>query len=474
MEKTGFQEFHNRKAAFAGKFYPATKEALTRQMEDLFTGVAGNPGIKTPRAIIAPHAGYVFSGRVAASAFNQIPERAKYKRIFVLASSHQFFFEGASVYAEGNYETPMGELKVDTDLAVKLTESNNIFRRYSEAHEYEHSLEVELPFLQYKLENDFILVPVIIGTNKPADCEKIAKALEPWFTPENLFVISTDFSHYPEYDDAVKNDLVTAMAICTNNPDEFLKVLDNNKKKKINHLATSLCGWTSVLTLLFLTRGKNLEFKRVEYKNSGDAEFYGDKERVVGYWAIAVFDGEELFVLSIEEQQELIEKARDAIVSFFETGKRGKPLPPLTDGILKKKSGVFVSVYVNGELRGCVGDFVKELTLNELTQQMAVSAACDFRFEHLKKDELGNMKLEISILSPLKRIHSKDEIQLGKHGIYIKKGLNSGTFLPQVALKAGWSLDEFLGRCSRDKAGLGWNGWKNAELFVYEAFVFRG
>jgi hypothetical protein len=104
---------------------------------------------------------------------------------------------------------------------------------------------------------------------------------------------------------------------------------------------------------------------------------------------------------------------------------------------------------------------------------MAVSAACDRRFKELKADEIDKMKLEISVLTPLKKIENTDEIKLGKHGIYIKKGLNTGTFLPQVATKTGWKLEEFLGRCSRDKAGLGWDGWKTAELFTYEAFIFK-
>jgi AmmeMemoRadiSam system protein A len=286
--------------------------------------------------------------------------------------------------------------------------------------------------------------------------------------------VSTDFSHYPKYEDAVDNDLRTAEAICSNSPKKLLQVLEQNKQKKISHLATSLCGWTSVLTLLHLTQNENLEYKLVEYQNSGDAAIYGDKERVVGYWAIAVFEKEAAFSISEEEKKELLGKARKAIIHFVKTGKRKTPEPPVSGGILKQKTGVFVSIYVKGELRGCVGNFAKDETLNDLVQRMAVSAACDYRFKNLQSDELDDMELEISVLSPLKKIESADEIELGKHGIYIKKGLNSGTFLPQVAKKTGWSVEEFLGHCARDKAGLGWDGWKTAELYTYEAFVFRG
>jgi len=392
----------------------------------------------------------------------------------VLASSHQVTFGGAAVFNTGNYETPLGELKVDTELASELIKSDEIFREYNEAHEYEHSLEVQLPFLQYQLKNNFLLVPIVLGTNNPADAEKIAKALAPYFTPENLFVISTDFSHYPEYNDAIENDLETAEAICTNTPRKLLQVIEENKKKRIDNLVTSLCGWTSVLTLLYLTQNKKLEYKKIDYSNSGDSAPYGDKSWVVGYWALAVYPKDMAFQVSEEEQKELLEKARNSILNFLKTGKRDKPEPPRTNGIINSKAGVFVSIYVNGELRGCIGNFAQEEILNDMIQRMAVSAACDHRFENLHADELPDTELEISVLSPLQKIESTAEIELGRHGIYIKKGDNSGTFLPQVAKKTGWNLEEFLGHCARDKAGLGWDGWKEAELYIYEAFVFRG
>lgn len=475
MGHISFQKNKTREPAFAGKFYPGPKQALKNQLKELFAAARSKQdNQKQPRAIIVPHAGYVFSGKTAASAFNQIPQDAFFERVFVLASSHQFLFGGAAVYSSGNYKTPLGEIKVDTELARALIESDEIFRDYDEAHDNEHSLEVQLPFLQHQLKYNFLLVPIVLGTNNPADAEKIAKALVPYFTSENLFVISTDFSHYPKYEDAIENDLETAESICSNNPPKLLQVIEKNKKKRIDNLATSLCGWTSVLTLLYLTQNKKLEYKKIDYSNSGDAEIYGDKDRVVGYWALAVYPEDVSFQVSEAEQKELLEKARNSILNFLETGKRGQPEPPQTKGILNSEAGVFVSIYVKGELRGCIGNFAKEETLNDLIQRMAVSAACDHRFKNLQPDETNDMELEISVLSPLKKIESADEIELGKHGIYLKKGLNSGTFLPQVAKKTGWNLEEFLGHCARDKAGLGWDGWKDAELYVYEAFVFKG
>ncbi|RIH65606.1 AmmeMemoRadiSam system protein B [Mariniphaga sediminis] len=465
----------NREPVFAGKFYPASEHSLKSQLKELFENAKSpSPGRNQPLALISPHAGYVFSGPVAASAFNQIPPNAFYKRVFILASSHQFLFKGAAIFDSGNYKTPLGEVKVDTDLGRELISSCPVFQHNPEAHQFEHSLEVQLPFLQHKLGTHFLLIPIILGTNNPDECRQIAHALKPYFTPENLFVISTDFSHYPEYQDAIDIDLQTARAICSNTPAQLLKALDENKKRKISHLKTSLCGWTSVLTLLYITENEEFEFQKINYQNSGDSKLYGDKNRVVGYWALAVFAKEHPFSVSEEEKKELLQKARHSIAHYLKTGRRNKPSPPETPGILNRQAGVFVSVYLNGELRGCIGNFARDEILNDLVQRMAISAACDYRFKNLQAGDLPEMELEISVLSPLKKITSPDEIELGRHGIYIKKGIHSGTFLPQVAQKTGWSLHEFLGHCSRDKAGLGWDGWKTATLYTFEAVIFRG
>ena len=470
-----FQNKKNREATFAGKFYPASKKELTQQLSELFRSAKKRTKHRHQlQAIIAPHAGYIFSGQVAASAYNQISDNAKYKRVFVLASSHQFHFNGAAVYNLGNYITPLGEIKTEKEITQQLIDSSTLFQQKNEAHNLEHSLEVQLPFLQHKLGSNFLLVPIVLGTNSADECKKMASLLKPYFTSENLFVISTDFSHYPEYSDAIKVDDLTTQAICSNQPQQLIQVLDENKEMNIENLATSLCGWTSVLTLLYLTEKTEASFIKIEYQNSGDSKPYGDKHRVVGYCAIAVFNDNTSFHIFEEEKKEILGKARNSIVKFLKTGKKGKIIPPELKGILDQIAGVFVSIYIKNELRGCMGNFADEKTLNELVQKMAVSAACDRRFDDLQFEELSNLELEISVLSPLKKIASIEEIELGKHGIYIKKGLNSGTFLPQVAIKTRWDLTEFLGHCARDKAGLDWNGWKTADIYIYEAVIFRG
>ncbi|HSH19771.1 MAG TPA: AmmeMemoRadiSam system protein A, partial [Draconibacterium sp.] len=252
-----------------------------------------------------------------------------------------------------------------------------------------------------------------------------------------------------------------------------LSTIRENKRLNIENLATSLCGWTSVLTLLYLTENEKYDFEKVYYQNSGDSPIYGSKNRVVGYWSIAVYHKNIEFKISEKEKKELLDKARNSINTFVKTGKKGDLLPPNSNGILNEIAGAFVSIYINKKLRGCIGAFAKKKPLNEIVQEMAVSASHDRRFDPVKPDELEEMELEISVLSPLKKINSISEIELGNHGVYIKKGFNSGTFLPQVATKTGWSLEEFVGHCSKDKAGLGWEGWKAADLFTYEAIIFK-
>lgn len=463
-----------KKAAFAGAFYPGTKNELQKELRLLFKKAKPVKTHLIPRALVVPHAGYVFSGKVAASVYNQIPENSNYKRVFVLASSHQFHFGGASVYNKGNYKTPLGEIEVDIKLANKLINSSDYFQPKLNVHENEHSLEVQLPFLQYKLGTKFMLVPIILGTNSAEECEKVATVLKPYFTPENLFVISSDFSHYPTYSDAKRVDRLTIQAICSNNPEQLLQTINENKKLEISNLTTSLCGWTSVLTLLYLNNKKTTTFIEIDYQNSGDAKTYGGKQSVVGYAGLAIYENNDVFFVSEDEKKELLEKARIAITKFVQTGKRSKPSPTISSGILNKKAGVFISIYINNELRGCIGGFAQEKSLKHMTQEMAVSAACDSRFDAVEKSELENMVVEISVLSPLKEINDIKIIELGKHGIFINQGLNSGTFLPQVAKKTGWNLKEFLGHCARDKAGIGWHGWKTAEISIFEAVIFKG
>ena len=466
-----------REPAVAGLFYEKYSPMLTTQLRELFDMVPPEIGPnECTRALIVPHAGYVFSGKVAASAYTALPPDGQWERIFVLGSSHRIAFEGASVFNQAGFKTPLGTVEVDTEMADKLANSSPVYSSDTYTHQHEHSLEVQLPFLQYHLSKPFRIVPILLGNCNNQSFGMLADSLAPYFTKENLFVVSTDFSHYPPYHEALKADMATADAIATNNPETLKAQLNANATKGYHELHTSLCGWTSVMTLLHITsRLKDLQFKKILYQNSGDA-WMGDKARVVGYWAIAVEQKNitcDDFDFSDEEKKTLLRISRTALKACV-TGKTPpKPSAASLSEKLKENYGAFVSLYVNGTLRGCIGQLKAHKPLWQTVTEMTCAAAQnDYRFPQVTPDETDSISIEISVLSPLKPIDDYSEIELGRHGVHLQKGSHSGTFLPQVAKRNNWTLEEFLGHLSRDKAGLAWDDWHNAELSVYEAVVF--
>jgi MEMO1 family protein len=468
-----------RKPYAAGRFYTDNPTELKIQLQQLFSKAEQKQSKITPLAIIVPHAGYVFSGEVAASAYNQIDPNCKFERIFIIGSSHTTVFEGASVYCTGDYETPLGIVKVDQELARKLVAENKLLSSYTEPHLYEHSLEVQLPFLQYYLKSDFKIVPIIIGSATAETAKKLAAILKPYLNEKNLFVISSDFSHYPKYEYASKVDQATAKAIQTNKAAKLIAALNDNEKIKIPGLVTKLCGWSSVLTLLNMTEQmSNLSVELLQYKNSGDSP-YGGKEGVVGYYAISFTQAKAKtqtseFSISGEDKKYLLKLARETITEYIRKGTTPEVDDSHLSRVLKTPCGAFVTLTKNHFLRGCIGRLDQEQPLWKVVQSMAISAAAnDYRFNPVLPGEINQLKIEISVLTPLKRIKSIDEFVLGKHGIYMKLGNQTGTFLPQVGTQTGWSKEEFLGHCAQEKAGIGWDGWKTAELYIYEAVLIK-
>ncbi len=467
----------------AGSYYPADPVALKNDLRQLFAESVKTDQRMDIRAIISPHAGYVFSGEVAASAFSAIPKNRKYKNIFLIGSSHVMAFEGASVYYSGDFITPLGKIKVNRVIANTLRNGNPLFKFKTDAHNQEHSLEVQVPFIQYYFEDPPPIIPIIIGTNNIDNIKKISEALKPYFTEDNLFVISSDFSHYPPYDLAKEVDKITADAIVSKDPDIFLDALRKNASRSIKGLATSMCGWTSGLLLLYLAENDpDLEFKKISYCNSGDTP-YGNKDEVVGYNAIILENKKKInpsakraseMVFSEDETQQLIGIARESIRMMLYDKNQFRINPDKMPPALKEEMGAFVTLKIDGVLRGCIGKFISTDPLCEVVRQMALASAFeDHRFTPLTKEEFNKIEIEISVLSPLRKIDNISEIVLGKHGIYISKDLRSGTMLPQVATENNWTVEQFLGYTSRDKAGLGWDGWKNADIYIYEAAVLE-
>jgi hypothetical protein len=316
------------------------------------------------------------------------------------------------------------------------------------------------------------IVPIIIATNKLEKLQRMAKVLKPYFNDENLFVISSDFSHYPSYEDACEVDCATGKAIESGEVDQLIETIEKNAARGIRNLATSACGAFPIITLMCML-DSSYEVKHLMYQNSGDID-KDYRDRVVGYHAFAIIRKEPSgFVLTDETKQALKEIAYNSIKDALDGKRIAKPMFNVECLMLNVKCGAFVSLHKHGRLRGCIGHFGEDVPLHEIVAEMARAAAFeDPRFPSVQRDELEDLDIEISVLTPMRRIRSIDEFELHRHGIYIRRGFRSGTFLPQVADEVNWTKEEFVGHCSQDKAGLGWDGWKDAELYVYEAIVF--
>ena len=477
-----------RPATQANRFYTGDARELSEEVDSLLALHRNDAKYSNVAALIVPHAGYYFSGNVAASAYMAMDPKKQYKRIFLLGPSHHEWLDGASVNTEADYyATPLGNVKVDHETAVFLTNTNrtnntnnfsntdgmdSVFRYRPEAHDREHCLEVQLPFLQRMFKEVPPIVPIVISTNDYDKLKRLSQVLKPYFTDENLFVISSDFSHYPSYEDAYKVDAKTGKAVESGDVEEFIATINANARSGKRNLHTSACGEFAIITLMLMLDGQ-YEVKHLMYQNSGDIDNH-DHNRVVGYHSFAILRKDNTsFALSDADKKALKEIALQSIKDSLD----GKPIaqPALTSDLspLTSKCGAFVSLHKHGHLRGCIGHFGEDYPLHEIVAEMARAAAFeDPRFMPVTRDELNDLDIEISVLTPMRRIQSLDEFELHRHGIYIKKGYRSGTFLPQVADEVNWTKEEFVGHCSQDKAGLGWDGWRDAELYVYEAIVF--
>ena len=426
-----------RPATQAGRFYEGNPQVLSHEVDSLLAQHANDGSYDNVAALIVPHAGYYFSGNVAASAYMSLDTTKHYKRIFLLGPSHHEWLDGASVNTEADYyATPLGQVKVDHETAVLLTNTNST-------------------------NDDFF-----------QKLQRIAEALKPYFTDENLFIVSSDFSHYPSYGDACAVDAKTGKAIESGDVEQFIATIQANARSGIRNLATSACGELAIVTLM-LMMDSQYQAKHLLYQNSGDIDDH-DPTRVVGYHSFAILRGEEKGFSLTDEEKTLLKKIAYESIKDSLDGKRIAQ-PSLNSQLLTLNSmcGAFVSLHKQGRLRGCIGHFGEDVPLYEIVAEMARAAAFeDPRFLPVTRDELDELDIEISVLTPMRRIQSLDEFQLHRHGIYIKKGYRSGTFLPQVADEVNWTKEEFVGHCSQDKAGLGWDGWRDAELYVYEAIVF--
>lgn len=477
-----------RPPAVAGQFYPGDPAELTRTADGLLAEAAAISREGELIAVFAPHAGYVFSGRTAAESLVLLKGR-DIRNVLLIGSAHREYYPGVSVFGGGAYRTPLGVIPVNRELAEWIRSRDEAFTYVEAAHRAEHSLEVELPFLQ-RLLPGFSVVPILVGRADPRTVEKLGEAMAAAVraNPGTVIVCSTDLSHYPPEQAAREIDRRTLEAVASLDPERVRSACRHPAPGPVPGLSTAMCGEEAVIAtltaanLLGADRGEILH-----YSNSADSP-YGDSNRVVGYGAVAVWgppteEKEETEMneeKKIEEgmspaaRERLLKIARESLTEVV----NGRPLPtePVDDPELQGHQGAFVTLKRGEALRGCIGQFTADRPLYRVVREMAQSSALrDPRFPPVRPAELDGLTVEISVLSPMRRVlDPMKEVVLGKHGIYIKRGYRTGTYLPQVATEHHMSKEEFLSSCTAGKAGLPPDAWKDpaTEVYVYTAEVF--
>jgi len=458
-----------RTARVAGAFYPAESEVLYQTVAQLLhqhATVVASPAPK-PRLLIVPHAGYAYSGVVAARAFREVQSRA-YDGVVVVGFTHQDQFEGASVDDRESYHTPLGSIPVDVETAAWLQRQPGL-SHVERAHDSsEHSLEVELPFLQVAL-GQFKLVPVLMGDATSASAEHLAQALaELAKRGDYLFVFSTDLSHYHPYDEAVRRDTTTVNAVLF----ETSQAVD----RVFRYGAIEACGRGPIVTALRLAELLGYPERRLLlYANSGDTT--GDKTRVVGYAAIGFYDRSSAArsaLVSDEAGHALVRAARQTLHNKLVPDQATPTVSLDAYPELATPHGVFVTLRKRGELRGCMGRVQSDTPLRQLLPEIALESALrDPRFEPLTAAELPEVTIEVSVLTVPKAIAAAQEIVPGRDGVILQYNGHAGVFLPQVWQETGWTSVEFLSELAHQKAGLPADAWKTATLRTFQDQAFE-
>ncbi|MCP4536060.1 MAG: AmmeMemoRadiSam system protein B [Chloroflexi bacterium] len=458
-----------RPAAVAGEWYPDDPDELTRLVDEMLASV--DPVDGEPIALIVPHAGYVYSGPVAAFGFKQL-KGVGYDVAVVIASDHVAPVSSPiSVWAEGGFETPLGIVPVDVELAQALLDADDRITFDSSAHTSEHPIEIELPFLQ-RVCPECSIVPVLMGSSDTETVQTLTDALLAALanTQKRVVIIaSSDLSHYPNYDDAQRADGATLSAIETGDPAQVRDTIQATMAMGLPELVTCACGEGPILVAMRVAQGLDADTTTVlTYANSGDAS--GGRSQVVGYGAVMLWRYQPP-IPTEAQQEELLALARKTIAEYLETS--GFLDYETNDVLLTRHSGAFVTLREHGELRGCIGHTRADGPLYKVVQQTAVTAATgDPRFPPLTPDGLSNVAVEISILSPFRRVTDTMQIEVGVHGLMIYKGNQRGLLLPQVPVEQGWDRDDYLNNLCL-KAGLPLGCWQEgATLYAFTAVVF--
>ena len=434
--------------AVAGEFYPDNNKLL-HKMLDNYLDAAPYLNIKDVHGLVAPHAGYIYSALTAAYGYKQIDSNIK--TVIILGPSHYKFFYGASIDNVTYYKTPLGLVKLSEK--IKDIRKNKIIKYVPDVHNKEHSVEVELPFLQMTLSN-FQIIPIVVGEVDPKELSNI---LIKYIDNETLVVASSDLSHYYSYNTAKKLDSYCIDAIPKLNFSEMKKC--------------EACGKIPIMTLMYIAKKLNWTGKLLNYKNSGDIT--GNKKRVVGYSSIVFY--KEPFTK--REKSFLLNLARKNIVNHFKNYKIKEP--ENISEKLKEMSGCFVTLTENRSLRGCVGYIYPVKPLYMCVIENSINAAFkDKRFSPVSKNETNKIKIEISVLSKPKKVNTignklKNILVPGKYGVILRNGMKSATYLPQV-WKQIPNKEQFLNYLCL-KGEMKQDCWKDnkTDVYFYEDFSFN-
>lgn len=434
-----------RPAAVAGMFYPGNAPQLAAELAEMLDAVdCLEPRIGFPKALIVPHAGYIYSGPVAARAYDELlPARGVVKRVVLFGPSHYVAGRGLALPEATRFDTPLGPIPLDIAAMDALAHLPQVTRSAA-AHAQEHSLEVQLPFLQ-KVLGEFSLVPLSVGA---ATVEEVVEVLERvWGGPETLVVISTDLSHYHAYDEARRIDGAT---------------LERIRARATDIAHDEACGATALNGLLAFCRKRNLGVRFLQACNSGDTA--GGRDRVVGYAALAV--DESASPVPAEAGRTLVEIARGAIANGL--GLSSVPVRRNHLPWLLQPGATFVTLTKEGQLRGCIGSLAASRPLGQDVASNARAAAFeDPRFPKLSREEWPRCAVEVSLLSAPKGMAFADDADLcaqlrpGEDGVILECDGRRATFLPQVwevlpdrreflqalLAKAGLPPDTRLARC---------------------------
>jgi MEMO1 family protein len=475
-----------RAPAVAGQFYPAEPGRLAAAVKALLADAVPERG-EAPLALVLPHAGYAYSGQIAADGWRQVAGR-HYDLVVLLGTNHTTAdFDRVSVYARGAFRTPLGTTPVDSTAAARLLAADPDCVFEPRVHAREHSIEVQLPFVQTLLPGTPIL-PLVVASEDPGLCRRLGLALARVLQGRRvLLVASSDLSHYPEYDGARQSDRAVLAAIAGLDPDTLRAAIAAQLRAGHPGLATCACGEAPVLAALTAARALGATHGSVlSWANSGDTSI-GERSRVVGYGAVAFTagpGGADLAALAPEapapadsalgeqDERQLLAFARRTLERWFATD-----CPPLARGFSRaaqQRQGAFVTLREHGELRGCIGYMAEDRPLAQVVGEMTLAAAFqDTRFEPLAANELAAVDIEISALTPLARVAGPEAIVVGRDGVQIRKGGKVAVFLPEVPVEQGWDRKALLENLCF-KAGLPQDAWKKgAEFYTFRSVHFR-